>query len=106
MDSKGFKRWLEQNYLTRNGTYLQKKPQSDAMSRCNRVEKDEGNLDAHFNKDEMQGLLDILTYTRSDASSGMPHQHSIIINGDVVNGTASLRNAIKLYQQFNYHKRR
>ncbi len=105
MKNEEFKTWLEQIYLTRNGTSLQKRPQADAMSRCRRVEKNENDLDLHFNKDGMRGLLDKLTYTRADSSSGILPKHRIIINGDVVEGTASLRSAIKLYQQFKYHEK-
>jgi len=63
-------------------------------SRCKRVERYEGDLDSHFAQDEMQSILQALTYSRADKSSGISPQHTVPIEGDVVNGTASLRSAV------------
>lgn len=57
-------------------------------------------LDGHFVRDRMRGLLDVLTYSRSDERSGVSARHRVPIDGDVVNGTASLRNAANLYRLF------
>jgi hypothetical protein len=49
---------------------------------------------------QMKGLLNRLTYSRSDERSGVSARHEIPIDGDAVNGTASLRNAANLYRLF------
>jgi hypothetical protein len=95
-----FASWLSETHRTRVGTRLGRRPQSDALSRCRRVESHEGNLDAHFARDRMKHLLDRLTYSRTDERNGISARHSISIDGDVVNGTASLRNAADLYRRF------
>jgi hypothetical protein len=100
MRDSEFGTWLEQRYRKRNGDALQARPRGDARSRCKRVERYTGDLDSFFTQDEMQGLLQALSYSRADNSSGISPQHNVPIDGDVVNGTASLRNAINLYRQF------
>lgn len=100
MRDSEFGTWLEQSYRTMDGTQLEARPRMDAKSRCRRVERYEGDLDSHFAQDEMQGLLQDLTYSRADHFSGILQQHRVPIDGDVVNGTASLRNAVNLYRQF------
>ncbi len=100
MRKNEFEIWLMESYLTQNGTPLQKRPRSDAISRCKRVEKYEGNLDAHFEKDKMFSLLEKLTYSRADEMAGITPLHAVRIKGNIHNGTASLRSAIKLYQKF------
>jgi hypothetical protein len=100
MKENDFEEWLINEYVTRNGGRLQKRPRSDAKSRCKRVEKYEGDLDAHFERDKMRSLLDSLAYSKNDHEAGISPCHSIPIDGNIQNGTASLRNAIKLYYQF------
>ena len=100
MKKNEFDKWLIEKYVTRNGTPLQKRPRSDAKSRCKRVERHEGDLDIHFKKDNMLSLLNKLAYSKGDQESGVSPRHSIPIDGNIQNGTASLRNATNLYCQF------
>jgi hypothetical protein len=90
MRNDDFATWLELNYVTRKGTRLEVRPRSDAKSRCKRVERYEGDLDMHFAQDKMEGLLQTLSN----------YQHRVPIDGDIVIGTASLRNAVNLYRLF------
>ena len=62
------------------------------ISNCRRVERHEGDLDAHYDSDELDGLLRRL-------NPGEP-EHGIPIAGDVYNGTATLKNAVSLYCDF------
>ena len=62
------------------------------ISNCRRVERHEGDLDAHYDSDELDGLLQRL-------NPGEP-EHGIQIAGDVYNGTATLKNAVSLYCDF------
>ena len=98
-----FADWLRDTYRTRAGTLLEQRPQSDAKSRCKRVEDAEGDLDGHFACDGLRGLLQRLTYSTADAANGRVPAHHIQIDGNPVTGTASLRTAIRLYQQFCEH---
>lgn len=91
-----FAEWLASTYKTRAGGRLIVAAQRDAISRCRRVEASEGNLDAHYDRDRMQDVLERFTYSRHDSQPA----HQIQISGDVYNGTASLRNALRLYQRF------
>jgi hypothetical protein len=100
MKENEFDEWLIEEYVTRNGTRLQKRPRSDANSRCKRVERHEGDLDNHFKKDRMRSLLNSLAYSKSDQEAGVSPSHSIPIDGNILNGTSPLRNAINLYCQF------
>lgn len=105
MRENEFGEWLEKIYVTKNGTRLEKRPCSDAKSRCKRVEKYEGDLDSHFEKDKMQELISRLTYSRNDDESGISPPHSIPIEGDIYTGTASLRSAVKLYKEFCIYRK-
>lgn len=69
-------------------------------SNCNRLARYEGDLDAHFDKDGMVGLLARLTYSTYDQRAGLPQKHRVPINGDVRNGTATLKSAATLYMKF------
>lgn len=93
-----FATWLATTYKTRTGSRLVVAAQRDAISRCRRVEASEGDLDAHYDRDQMHDLLARFTLSRHDIAPA----HQIEIVGDVYNGTASLRNALRLYQQFRH----
>ena len=95
-----FARWLEQSYRQKCGNQLDVRSRNDAKSRCKRVEKFEGDLDLHFDQDEMQELLRLLIYSQQDANAGAKPRHSVPIKGNLINGTYSLRSAINLYRTF------
>lgn len=70
------------------------------VSNCLRIESFEGSLDEAFERDGMRTLLERLRYSTADARAGAPARHRIPIDGDVRNGTATLRNAANLYLDF------
>ncbi|CAM3830450.1 hypothetical protein ACFW4G_28065 [Paenibacillus lactis] len=77
----------------------------DCISRCRRVEHWEGVLVNHYNDDQGRTLLERLTYSKEDAEHGLDPKHNIPIKGNkgydsIYEGTASLRNAVKLYLDF------
>lgn len=79
----------------------------DAISRCKRVAKYEGNLDNHFNKDQGKSLLERLSYSKKDAELQIEPRHTIDIKGtkgyvSIYEGTLSLYRAVELY--FEYKK--
>ena len=84
MQETRFKGWLERGRSA--GTV------GSRISNCRRVEHHEGDLDAHYEVDELAGLMDRL-------NSGGP-KHKIPINGNIYNGTATLKSAVSLYRNF------
>ena len=67
---------------------------------CKRVEAFEGDLDTHWDADGLDGLIGRLTYSRDDERNRRPPKHKVPIDGDIYNGTATLKNAVRLYREF------
>ena len=86
MKEAAFRVWLKVEKGLSAGTV------GSRISNCRRVERHEGDLDAHYDSDELDGLLQRL-------KPGEP-EHGIPIAGDVYNGTATLKNAVSLYFDF------
>ena len=81
-----FKVWLGVERELNAGTV------GSRVSNCRRVERYEGDLDDHYDADGLAGLMDRL-------NPGEP-KHKIRINGNIYNGTATLKNAVSLYRDF------
>ena len=62
------------------------------ISNCKRVEQYEGDLDVLYDSDGLSGLMDRLNPKRPE--------HKVPINGNIYNGTATLKNAVGLYRDF------
>lgn len=73
---------------------------SSRIENCKRLARYEGDLDAHFDRDGMEDLLARLTYSTDDQRRSRRPRHSVPFNGDIRNGTATLKSAAKLYQSF------
>lgn len=100
MQTHAFKDWLRSQYLQLSGQPLAPGTQVSRTANCSTIEEWEGDLDAHFEKDGMIGLLEKLTYTRSDQTSKLEPRHHIPIDGDVSNGSTTYRSAANLYRKF------
>lgn len=79
--------------------------QGSIFSTAKRIERHEGDLDAHFERDGMRDLVSRLTYTPSDRDSRSEPEHSIPINGkkgyqSIYEGTLTLLDAAKKYRDF------
>ena len=70
------------------------------LARCRRLEKYQGDLDAHFDHDGMDDLIGDLTYTAEDKRRGAPPKHRVPIDGDMLKGAAALKSAARLYRDF------
>jgi phage-related baseplate assembly protein len=101
MRDEYFAAWLSTTYKTHAGATLVVAAQRDAVSRCRRVEASEGDLDAHYERDQMRDLVARFTFSRHDVAPA----DEIEILGDVYEGTASLRRALRLYQEFRESSR-
>lgn len=100
MNEIDFDTWLRNAYVGRNGVGLDQRTRASQLSHARRIERFEGDLDAHYDGDGMTKLLDRLSYSLGDWRRGTPPRHKIPIDGNAYNVTASLRTAASLYQQF------
>ncbi|CAN5333547.1 hypothetical protein BH23BAC2_BH23BAC2_24570 [soil metagenome] len=89
-----FKIWLDEE----NGSDF--RTIQSRISNCRTVENYEGDLDEHFIKDNGLALLDSLTYSTEDERNQIPTNHKIPINGNLRTGSATLKQAVKLYMTF------
>jgi len=100
MKEDAFKSYLAQRFPGE----AKRAVRDNALSRCRRVERFEGNLDEHFDKDGMDSLLYRLEYSQRDEDLELQPRHSIPIEGKKTSsmreGTASLKNAIAIYCDF------
>lgn len=88
-----FKSWLEYNGKPLNTI-------QNRISNCRNVENHEGDLDQHFIKDYGLSLLKKLSYSTSDEQNNSPAKHKIPIDGNMRNGSATLKQAVNLYMSF------
>jgi hypothetical protein len=91
------------NYL-RNVRGLKEKTVANRLSNCRRVEQYEGELDEHFDADQCQNLLWRLTYSTDDQDRKRRPKHNIPIDGNVLTGSATLKQAVALYAEFRRNR--
>lgn len=94
MRSEEFRSWLDLKYPTSQTTV------SNRISNCKNVEKYYGDLDEHFLKDRCSSILNDLSYTLDDERNIREQKHLIKIKGNIRNGSATLKLAVKLYVEF------
>jgi hypothetical protein len=70
------------------------------VTNCNAIEKVYGNLEEHYYLDGCKAILSQLKYTKKDERENNEKQHLINIDGNVYNGTATLRQALSRYIEF------
>ena len=92
MQEAPFKAWLEQG--RKSGTVASR------LANCMRVETFEGDLDTLYDADRLDDLIDRLNYSREDARYERSPSHKVRINGDIYNGSATLKSAVGLYRDF------
>lgn len=91
MNAEGFKTWLL-------ASGLKKSTAEDRVANCATVEREQRvDLDACYAKDRCEQLLDLLTYSRDDQRRNNRPRHRIPIDGDIYNGTATYKAAVKKY---------
>lgn len=94
MKTDEFKRWLQAKY-----------PDSAAVvrnriSNCKTVENHHGDLDDYYKKDRCNALIEEFCYTTDDERMNRPQNHKVPIDGNIRNGSATLKSAIRLYAEF------
>ncbi len=90
MREKEFVSWLTQNGMKDNSA-------GSRLKSCLRICEYEGDLDVHYERDRCRELMSRLKYSRDDEFRDLPTRHNVPISGDVYNGTATLRAALKQY---------
>jgi len=93
MKEAAYRVWLERQHLQENTINAQ-------MYRASRVEQYCGNLDEHYSKDRMAGLVQMLTYSSDDERRGRPNPTPIPIDGNIRSNLASYRHAAERYRVF------
>jgi len=96
MLEKDFFNWLSNKY-PEGGTAISRK------TNCLTVCRYEGDLDEHFEKDNCRTILNKLTYSKDDENHNRLAKHKIPINGNIRNGTATLKQAVNLYIEFKMY---
>lgn len=70
------------------------------LANCKRVEQYEGDLDSHFAMDRGLSLIGKLSYSKDDERNNRKPKHKVLIKGDYYTGTATLKQAAKLYFEY------
>ncbi|MGN0072853.1 MAG: hypothetical protein ACI36W_03530 [Coriobacteriales bacterium] len=94
MDSEGYQKWLLSVKGLMRSTCLSR------ISNCAKVERYEGDLDLHYERDRLAELLAKLSYTADDERRGLPARHKVPLTGSLRRGTAPLKSAVTLYRDF------
>jgi hypothetical protein len=68
--------------------------------RAENLEVYHGDLDEHYAKDRMAGLIQVLTYSTNDKRHNRPNPSKIPFDGDIYSNLASYRDAVKRYRKF------
>lgn len=100
MLEEAFRSWLSNHRPNRDGLKLDIRTIGSRISNCRTVERYEGDLDLHFDQDRLSGLLERLKYSTEDERANRSALHNIPIDGNIRNGTATLRSAVSLYRTF------
>lgn len=98
MQQEAFRDFLRNHY--KGGGHLAEGTIKSRIANCITVETHEGDLDQHFERDGLEDLLERLEYTAADAHVHRKPRHRVPINGDIRNGSATLKSAVTLYQAF------
>lgn len=88
-----YRSWLEAQKYSQNTVSAQ-------VHRAHRVEQCYGDLDEHYSKDRMEGLIAELRYTAEDARRNRPNETKIPFEGNISSNLASYRDAVKRYRRF------
>jgi len=70
------------------------------LHRVGRVEEHYGDLDAHFERDGLGSLIEVLAYSTEDERRGRPNSTKIPFIGNVRNNLASYKSAVLWYKGF------
>ena len=93
-----YETWLEQQGYAAGTVQAQ-------MHRAGRVEDCYGNLDEHYDRDQLRSVIGELKYSTADERRNKPNPSKIPFNGNTRNNLASYRNAVERYCKFRRETR-
>src|SRR5688500_12144240 len=96
MQEERFSDWLASVYRKDNGSIMDAAARGSRISNCRRVEQYLGDLDRAYETDRVESLIGRLELSRGETKP----RHDIPINGNLYEGTATLKSAARLYQKF------
>ncbi|MGP1284200.1 MAG: endonuclease NucS domain-containing protein [Parasphingopyxis sp.] len=70
------------------------------LSELRRVEREYGDVDEHFDEDELQSVLESLVYSAEDERLGADNPSKIVIEGNLRNGLSGYKSAVQKYVRF------
>jgi hypothetical protein len=79
---------------------------SSRLSNVRRVEEFYGDLDGHYARDRLAGLLACLRYSTQNERRGRPNPTLIPINGNIRNNLATYSSGVMLYARYASQRRR
>ena len=88
-----YRDWLEQQEYAAGTVQAQ-------INRASRVEERYGDLDEHYDRDQLRSVIDDLKYSTGDERRNKPNPSRIPFNGNIRNNLASYRNAVERYCKF------
>lgn len=94
MKTDEFKSWLQTKYPDSAPTVRNR------ISNCKTVENHHGDLDEYYKKDRCNALIEEFNYSADDEKENREQKHKVPIDGNIKNGSATLKSAIRLYAEF------
>ena len=94
MQEQRFRAWLKDEKKYQRDTIRSR------LENCRKVQDHEGDLDAQWEADRLEALLDRFSYSKDDERHDRPPRHRVPIGGVVYTRTATLKQAIGLYKAF------
>lgn len=88
-----YQNWLEQQKYATGTIQTQ-------VHRAGRVEECYGDLDEHYDRDQLRGVIAELKYSTGDERQNRPNPSKISFNGNIRNNLASYKSAAELYCKF------
>lgn len=92
MNDEGFRRWLAHNY--------QPNTVSTKMSEARQLDRAYGDLDAHYDADHLDAIMETLRYSASDKAQGRPNPSKVQMVSDLYRDLSNLRTTINYYRSF------
>ena len=89
----GFEVWINQQGYT-------PKTAGSRLSDVGRLDAAFGGLDRLYDRDALQDAFSRLIYSREDQRSGLANPSPVTIEGDLYEGLATMRQALRLYIRF------
>lgn len=99
MQREDFKNWLINDY--KQGKGMDSGSAENRVSNAQKVENVFGDFDVLYDKGHLESIIEELKYSISETKE-LPK--GIIINGDYVDGMATLRQAVRRYFEFKNFK--